>query len=841
MKKSHLFAKKIADLGHTEKSGLGLSYALSSMVDNFITKTWSASEDPEVALLALGGYGRAEMAPFSDIDLMVLSKKSPSGKAFEESARTLVYTLWDEGFQVGYSIRSFKDCLDIGLSDNDTRTAILEARYLTGSRTVYKGFKDDIYPKLLKTKARKYMQEKLKERGSRQSSFGGTPYLLEPQIKEGEGGLRDIHTAFWLMRVAHGTDGFRGLDTFLARKDVIKLYAAYDFLQKIRIRLHLISWRKNDTLDFENQDAVAAALGYETKFGFSPAERLMRRYYLHAREAAEISKDLLDHAVRSVFGKIGGPSWFRREKLSPLFRILKGYLIAEPGADIASNPSIMMEAFCLFARHGAPMSQGLKKLIKNNLRLASGPLRRDQQAASFFQEILSGPRVYTTLKEMHSMGFLGRYIPEFGHLKALVVREPYHRYTVDEHSLHAIKILESLSDKSSLSYGNLLEEVFDRCIKKHVLYLAVLMHDTGKSEGEESFHGHSHTELTVPLERLNLTPEDSRLIKFLVKNHLLMSNTAQKREIDDSGVISEFADAVGDIERLQYLLLLTYADISAVRPGFWSSWKKYLISRLYNRTVSSLNGELDTERIKTLLNKLDTAGKNLMKKHLDTYSTRYLKSTPDEILLDDLQLSLSAQDLKHLNFSKSSELKGFGCRVRKRPAMGGAEIAVCAQDRPGLLTGLSGILAANSLNIVKAQVFSGQNGMVIDRFYISNWDIVLWDGLERKVEDDLHAFVVDDVLKMPSHNRGKAAQKIGIKPYILLDNETSEQVTSLEILCPDRLGLLADVFNALHKAGLNVAYAQIETDGETASDIVYVKKDSSEKLFAVLALLWEIL
>ncbi len=830
MKKSHLFAREIADLGRTEKSGLGLSYALSSMVDSFITKIWNAAgqiEPPGVALLALGGYGRAEMAPFSDIDLMILSRKTPSGKA-EEAVRSLVYALWDEGFQVGYSIRSFKDCLDIALSDNDTRTAVLEARYLTGSRTVYASFREDVYPKLLKTRARKYMQEKLKERSARQNSFGGTPYLLEPQIKEGEGGLRDIHTAFWLMRVAHGTDGFRGLDTFLARKDVIKLYAAYDFLQKIRIRLHLISWRKNDTLDFENQDSVAAAFGYETKFGFNPAERLMRRYYLHAREAAEISKELLDHAVRKVFGNIGGPSWFRREKLSPSFRILKGYLIAEPGGDITSNPSIMMEAFYLSARHEAPMSQGLKRLIKDNLRLASGPLRNDQKAASCFQDILSGPRAYSTLKDMHSMGFLGRYIPEFGRLRALVVREPYHRYTVDEHSLLAIKALESLTEKSSLPSQDLLQKVFDKCPEKHVLYLAVLMHDTGK--GEEG-HGHSQTKLTVPLERLYITPEDSRLVKFLVKNHLLMSNTAQKREIDDPVVISEFAAAVGDVEKLQYLLLLTYADISAVRPGFWSSWKKYLISELYHRTVSCLKGELDTERITTLLDKLDAAGKTAMEKHIETYSTRYLKSTPDEVLLDDLNMSVSAE---------STGRKGFGCRIKKRPAMGGAEIAVCAQDRPGLLTGLTGILAANSLNIVKAQAFSGRDGMVIDRFYISNWNTVFWDGLDRKVEDDLHAFIVDGVKKMPSSGRGKAAQKIGIKPYVLLDNETSEQVTSLEILCPDRLGLLSDVFDAIHKAGLNVVSARIETDGETASDVVYVRKGSCDRLFAVLALLWDV-
>ncbi len=830
MKKSHLFAQKISELGHTEKSGLGLSYALSSMVDNFITGTWSTAADPNVALLALGGYGRAEMAPFSDVDLMILSKKAPSSEA-EEAVRTLVYSLWDEGFQVGYSVRSFKDCLDIAFSDNDTRTALLEARYLTGSRTVYKGFREDVYPKLLKTRVRKYMQEKLKERKGRQSSFGDTPYLLEPQIKEGEGGLRDIHTAFWLMRVAHGTDGFRGLDTFLARKDVIKLYAAYDFLQKIRIRLHLLSWRKNDTLDFQKQDAVAAAFGYEAKFGFSPAERLMRRYYLHAREAAEISKELLDHAVHGVFGKIGGPSWFRREKLSPRFRILKGYLITDPDIDIRSHPSIIMEAFQLSAMHGAPMSSGLKRLIKSNLRIASGPLRTDRQAASYFQSILSGSRVHATLKEMHSMGVLGRYIPEFGRLKALVVREPYHRYTVDEHSLHAIKAIESLSDKSPVLSRRLLQEVFDSCTKKHILYLAVLIHDTGKAERDEP-HGHSQTELTAPLKRLYITPEDSRLVKFLVKNHLFMSDTAQKREIDDSGVISEFAAAVGSIERLQYLLLLTYADISAVRPGFWSSWKEYLINELYIRTVSCLKGELDTERIATLLDKLDAGERNLMEKHIKTYSTRYLKITPDEILLDDLHLALSVE---------SESEKSFGCRIKKRPDMGGAEIAVCAKDRPGLLTGLTGVLAANSLNIVKAQAFSGSNKMVIDRFYISNWNSVFWDGLERKVENDLEAFIVEGKKKMPSPSRIQTAQKIGITPHVILDNETSGQLTSLEILCPDRLGLLSDIFDAIHKSGLNVVSASIETDGETASDIVYVQKESSEKLFAILTLLGNIL
>lgn len=829
MKQAFAFADQIRALTASERSGLSLCHAMSALIDDYLLKLWNGAL-PGVALVAVGGYGRAEMAPFSDIDLMILTGRSPAAEA-AEAARALVYRLWDDGFQVGYSVRGFRDCLDVGLADATARTAVLESRFLAGDASVFAGLMKDVYPKLIKSGVRQYVKGLLKDREERHHSHGDAASLLEPQIKEGEGGLRDIHLALWLMRVAFGTDGFRGLDRHLDKKDVIKLFAAYDFIQKIRVRLHLASGRKNDTLDFENQDMMAVDAGFAERFGLSPAERMMRRYYLHAREGTAVSKVLIDTAVRQVFGNIGGPSWFRRETLSPPFRIMKGWLVSENAAAVLDPTHRMIETYAVSARRGAPISAGLKRLIRANLKIASGPLRADRAAAAHFREILSGQRVSRTLREMHADGILGRYMPEFGRLRALVVREPYHRYTVDEHTLNAVEAVEALGDPTSPNSPahGILRDVFRTVSRRHILYLAVLIHDAGKALRIAG--AHEHADVSEILERLRVSGDDRRLVEFLVRNHLLMSVTAQKREIDNPEVVREFAARVEDIERLDYLFLLTYADMSAVRPGFWSGWRQYLVTELYSRTAAHLRGELRGERRTMLLAGVPERGNPSRRKvedHLNIYSKRYLRETPDDTVPRDVLL---------LDAARSD---GFACRVTKRPAMGGVEITVCAMDRPGLLAGFARILSSAGLDILKAQAYTGSDNTILDRFTISNWDDVYWRGLENRLSDEFRAFIKED-LRRPVTPARKAGKALGIEPSIIVDNELSQRVTAIEIVTPDRIGLLADMFYAIHDAGLDVVSARIQTDGGVATDIIYTRKAGFQPLLSAIAGLREIL
>jgi [protein-PII] uridylyltransferase len=589
-----------------------------------------------------------------------------------------------------------------------------------------------------------------------------------------------------------------------------------------------VSGRKNDTLDFENQDLMAVDAGFAERFGLSPAERMMRRYYLHAREGAAVSKELIDTAVRQVFGNIGGPSWFRRETLSPPFRIMKGWLVAEPPSAVLDPPHRMIEAYAVSARRGAPISAGLKRLIRENLKIASGPLRADRAAAAHFREILSGQRVSRTLREMHTDGILGRYMPEFGRLRALVVREPYHRYTVDEHTLNAVKAVESLGDPALPAHG-MLRDALRAIGRRHILYLAVLIHDAGKAL--RTAGAHEHADVSEILERLRVSGDDRRLVEFLVRNHLLMSVTALKREIDNPEVVREFAASVEDIERLDYLFLLTYADMSAVRPGFWSGWRQYLVTELYARAAAHLRGELRGERRSVLLAGVPERGnpsRLKVEEHLDIYSKRYLRETPDDTVPGDVLL---------LDAARSG---GFACRVTKRPAMGGAEITVCAIDRPGLLAGFARILSSAGLDILKAQAYTGSDNTVLDRFTISNWDDVYWRGIEDRLSDEFRAFIRDDS-RRPATPPGKGGKALGIEPSITVDNELSQRVTAIEIVTPDRIGLLADMFYAIHDAGLDVVSARIQTDGGVASDIIYTRKAGFQPLLSAIAGLREIL
>jgi len=818
------FAGEAARLARREQRGGALAYAIGKRVDDWVLAGW-----PEglrsVALFALGGYGRGDMAPYSDIDLLFLLGPDAGGEA-REAAKRQVYRLWDGGFEVGYSVRTVRECIDVALSDTDTRTALLEARLLAGDPRVAGSFERDVRPRLLKSRLRKYIQEKLREREARHRQYGATPFLLEPHVKEGEGGLRDLQSAFWLARVALGTDGFRGLDRHMTRRDVIKLYAAWEFLLKVRIHLHLAAGRRNDVLDFQMQDAVAEALGYASKYGLRPAERLMRRYYLHAREVAERSRELIDRSVRAVFGRIGGPSRFFRTRLKGGFRIERGYLIWESG-DFPDRPARLLEAFFLSTRHRAPFSDGLRRRIAGSLRLASGPLRRDPEAALWFRRILSGPEPSRTLRRMHDMGVLGRYLPEFGRLRALVVREPYHRYTVDEHSLNAVAALEALGRPAEKA-PDWLRRAYGRLEAPELLLLAVLIHDVGK--GEKHGGAHSRVDLASLLDRLGIRGHEADLVRFLVREHLLMSEFAQRRDPESPEVVDLFRRRVGSAQRLDALVLMTYADLTAVRPGFFSPWKGHLIRELYDRALRAFEtgeagpeaGPVRADRASEIETLVAAAGGEAA-----AFPERYLRvAAPGRIERDARLISLA-------------KAGGFAFEVEREAGAPFVTLTCAGRDTPGLLSGVTQVLARARLNIVKAEAFTSGGEYAIDRFVLSNWDELYWEGLEERLSADFRKVLLDGVpCEAPA--RRSRPQAAAIRPEIRVDNESFSDQTLIDIFCADRQGLLSDIFRALHEAGLDVIWAGIETDGELASDALAVRKADDRALLAALAKLVDV-
>ncbi len=790
------------------RSGLALAQLTASWVDDIVRRRWAAGA-PDLAVFALGGSGRGEMSPYSDIDLMFFSERG-IGRRGKDACLKTVYALWDEGFDVGYSIRNAKEVREEALADVRTRNALLDARFITGARDTGNVFFRNVFPGLVRSRRRAYLKAIVAEREEGRREFGTTPFLLEPNVKESPGGLRDLQTALWLSRIAFGTEGFRGLDRILGRREIIDLYATFDLLWRIRIRLHLLARRRNDALDFSVQDQVACALGYGAKGGRTPDERLMSRYFLRIRTGAAVAKRLTERSIESVLGTKGGPSRLFFRRLAPPFRISKGVLICVDESVLEKDPSLVFRAFALSARHSAPLGRSVSAWIRANVRRFEA-LRDDPRTGGEFLEILKGNNVFETLRTMHGLRILGRYIPEFGRLQGLVVRDPFHRYTVDEHSLFAVRALESLGDPVAPVLPLLASTWRELKPQRHLLYLAALLHDVAKGGRSPHLGTHHRTDVSPILERLPLDPGERDLAGFLVREHLLLSETAQKREIEDPEVIRAVARRIGSPERLSALFAFTFADQASVRPGFWSSWREHLITDLSMRLARFFETgkvpDLSPEDVRTV------AVKGMPE--------QYVRVTGRETVRRDADLF------------RIAETATAACRM-DRAEGGTMVVTLVAPARADLFAGMAGVLAARSLNIVRAGVFTRDDGWGLLRFYISNWEEIGVADTETTVKSDLLAMATTGKgIRPPGGPPACYLQRAAIS----LDNETLADKSILEFVCADRIGLLYDVATLIEKAGGEIVSARITTDGTSADDTIYLRPLDARTAHAVLSAL----
>lgn len=819
----NLFLKEIEGLLDKGYSGRQLTGIYTQKVDSFLQEIFrSIDGDAALCLIALGGYGRAELAPYSDIDIMFLAKD----KAGSKKAGAVLYKFWDTGLPISHCFRTPEDCIAEAKKDLRTRTSLLEARFLAGDKGLYNYFHERVYPEIAYRKQRSFISDKLKEMGRRHRDFGDSVFLLEPNVKEGEGGLRDIHTVLWLSRVALRFEGIDTLSKVLSSDDLDRLKRAYDFLLKVRFCLHLLSGRRNDVLSFDIQGSVAKRLGFMDSKKFFASERLMRYFYLKARAVKDIASQM---AVICSRPYVSLPVSFRRKKISDEFYISKEKIAGRDDV-FKGNPDKIIEAFYLFSKTGKGFSHNLREKIKNNLLAINRKTRNSPDAVSFFLEILKGNRVYETLREMHETGALGRFVPEFGALRSLVVYEPYHRYTVDEHTLLAIKNLELLRDTKFKRLEH-FAEIIKGIDQRETLFLSLLFHDIGKAAGKH--HGEEgYKRLKNIIDRFNLDGERRQRIEFLVRNHILMSGLALKREAEDPEVITQLADAVGDEENLKALYLITYADMSAVNPGFWTGWKAYLLRDLYEKTLNYLHGfREDTNRyINSILSSYPGDDKEGLNQFLAEMPERYLLSTPPERVCVDYGLALAVRD-NNLAISVDEKVDGT------------VEIIVGAWDSHGLFSRIVGVLSSIGLNILRAKVYTGKNGLVIDKIQISNWKELWWAGLDQLVEKGLKDVIIKGYPVSMVKHEAKAIARFEI--FIELDNETSEESSVLEFFSSDRLGLLYDVSNLLYEKGMNIISARINTESGLAEDIFYIQhkgeKVNGPKASELLLSLWEIL
>jgi [protein-PII] uridylyltransferase len=817
---------------------VGVGYAFRHAVQ--VTATGiSGNPESSCALLAVGGYGRAELAPYSDVDLLLVY----SGKAIGQTKLVLgnlLRLLWDAGLTVGHGFRTVGDCIVSALDDPHLRTALVNTRFLAGN----KGLHNSLCEALEKDRRRRvgsFLTAITRERDARYGRFGATICLQEPNIKESAGGLRDFHTALWMIHARHG---FKTLHEARAHDLVSEAEArralrAYDFLWRVRHSTHFLTRRKTECLSLEMQPALAAQFAYKPGTHLLGSEKLMRDYYRHARELHLFGEAIASRVVEN--GARTARSWLRRgnEKLVEPFTIRRGRLQFDGEPELfSSNPVAIFNAFALAQAAGVPFDHRLHEAVVQGSR-SIGPTSRtsNEVTRAFLALMRRRGRAGSVLRAMHKLGLLARLIPEFGRISLLVQHDLYHHFTVDEHTLRAIEAIDELhlsENKQRAHFRAVLEELEDPTL----LHLALLLHDIGKGQGRGHIERGATLAKTV-CRRLRLKEEQAEKVVLLVKLHVAMAHLAQRRDLNEPRLIADFAASVGSMDVLNMLLLLTYADLNAVGPGVWSEWKSALLWDLYCRTRKFITGEdAPTEAGAALTQIKEQIAAALPETVPFSEIERQLALLPERYMRVTTPVTIAT----HIRMAEAVKTGGFDCHWAAN-ANAAAELTVCARDRHGLFADLAGTFAANGIEILSAEVNTREDGIAIDTF-------VLRRASTRQAVEKHHYQALADALRSaaageldvatlverwsgrnaPRKRPRNIAARHHDLPRISCDNEVSGSSTLLEVHAIDESGLAYKIAAILAELGLEIVCARITTERSDAFDVFYVTDSAGLKL-----------
>ena len=795
----------------------------------------SATDDLEPApyvLVALGGYGRGELNPSSDIDLMVVYD-GELPPFVQRLTQELLYVMWDLGLHVGHSLRSLDDCVAMARTDFPSRTSMQETRFIAGDRRLFTKFRKVLRDNVYRHDFEQFLATTLAERDQRYRKYGASPYIGEPNVKESAGGLRDVHTAMWLGAAKFGARTLRELTDkgLITPREQALTDAALTFLWRVRNALHLISGHKNDVLGRGLQPRIACDLGYEDEGDSLGVERFMRDYYLHARVIHRISRRLIARCQESLSRRGSAERRERQQALADGLVFFDGRLhLADrnPGL-LRRDATRIMKVFWHLHRLGCELSLDLERAVEDSLDLVDDGFRRSPAVRDLFLDVCGNwGRVALTLSEMHELGLLGAYLPEFGALTCLVQYDVYHRFSADQHSLLAVENLEAVAPgQSAESEG--AAQVFTEVEKPELLMLGMLLHDIGKAKG------HGHVAKGIPLAReltarIALPPDDAAVVEFLVAHHLTMSHMAQRRDIDDPKTVTDLADVCGDAQRLRMLYLLTYADMRAVGPGVLTGWQAQILHDLYARTLKQLTapGPARTNRTQ-LADRLHAAVKDELdarsvKAHVAMVSDRYLAGTGVQRMAE------------HLRMLRRLEGAPLATELFHHPGLGSSDLVVVTRDVAGLFSLIAGTLAAHGINIISAQIHTRADGIAIDTFRVNDptGEAVTSSAHWRRTMEALGAVIagtgsVDELLER-RRQAGRGRREVEAAPKITIDNELSDSYTVIEVKCPDRVGLLYLITRTLSRLGLDIASARIATEIDQAYDTFYVHDRQGRKL-----------
>ena len=804
--------------------------ALFDLVTQVIYPLPNPTSGERLAIIAVGGYGRGELAPYSDIDLLFLLpyKRTPHT---EQVVEYLLYLLWDLGLKIGQSTRSVDECLRQAKSDLTIRTALLEARYLWGDQALFNEFKKRFDSDIVKGSAAQFVASKLAERDARHKRLGDSRYQLEPNIKEGKGGLRDLHTLFWIAKYIYRTDDVRKLVDLgvLSAEESQRFDRAQKFLWTVRCHIHYLAGRAEERLTFDLQTEIGRRMGYTDHAGSRGVERFMKHYFLVAKDIGDLTR---------IFCAILEADQKHKRRLSWVRwgngrRSLGGFVVDGEWLTIASegffkkNPLALLRLFHVAQQHELDIHPRALRAASLSLRLINQQLRDNSEANRLFLEILTSRRdPETALRRMNEAGVLGRFIPDFGRVVAQMQYDMYHVYTVDEHTLFAIGILHKIESGLLKEELPLATQLMPTIVSRRALYLAVLLHDIAKGRGGD--HSEIGEQIALKLgPRLGLSAEETETVAWLVRWHLLMSGTAFKLDIGDRQTIGNFVERVQSPERLKLLLVLTVADIRAVGPKVWNGWKAALLRELYHRAIELISGGLSGEGRESRAAAAQAAARRLLPDFSEPeFATFVSRGYPYYWLSFD-----ALTHARHARLMREAEASGAPLTVEKRvdPYRSVTEITLYTADHPGLFSRIAGALAVSGANIVDAKIITMSNGMALDTFWVQDSNGGPFDRPDKLAK---LAVVFENVLSgdlkphrelahlpaFPSRTR-----VFMVTPRVLLDNKASGSHTVIEVNGRDRPGLLFEVTRALTGLNLQVSSAKISTYGEKVVDVFYVK------------------
>jgi [protein-PII] uridylyltransferase len=830
-------------LGEEPGNGRAAAQATAFLHDQLVRLTYDfvsgrLVDDPVegLSLVGLGGTGRGEMAPFSDLDLMLLTAKAPSAEQ-ERAAEAMLHLLWDLKLKVGHSIRSTSQLIALARTDMTVRTAFLEARWLWGDGTLFDSAMRRFRKEVVAGTAAEFVAAKLAERDERHVKMGDSRYVVEPNVKDGKGGLRDLHTLYWIGKYVHRVERPGDLvgAGLLTAAEFRRFDRAERFFWSVRCHLHLLAGRPEERLSFEYQPRIAGIMNYADRPGKSAVERFMQFYFLNAKTVGDLTGLFLaqlDEQLGKKGFRFALPTIRRRPKRLGGFVLDRGRISIPSDDFFRADPVRLLELFALAAREQMEIHPAAMRAATRDAVLIDRGVRHDARANGLFMEVLTCVhRPETVLRWMNEAGVFGRFVPDFGRVVAQMQFDMYHHYTVDEHSIRAIGLVAAIERGDLKQDHPISTAIFRQIASRRVLYVAVLLHDIAKGRGGD--HSEIGAEIALKLcPRFGLDPAETETVSWLVRYHLLMSSTAFKRDLADPKTIEDFARQVQSPERLRLLLILTVVDIRAVGPGIWNEWKRTLLRTFFEAAEERLRlGHKQHGRTEIVRDRQKELARALGWKA--TATRAHARRLPDSYWL--------AEPLPWQTANARQVAEAEACIGDKRPSVvaeddpesGATRVSVFTPDREGLFYRICAGLASAGANIIDARIHTTRDGMALD-------NLLVLDGRGQPYRDRRQrtrlAKAVDSALTsaepppLPSGEPPRRTTAFEVAPSAAIAERASTRTTVVEVNARDRPALLAALTAAIHRCGHTIHSAHIATYGERAVDVFYLTAPGGTKL-----------